>query len=274
VPHSALLLRATVNGALDHTLAPVGRGIADEVAELTSVGTDARSIYASSDDGRMLRFDADGRPVLRFGVGGTSTRPRTDVDSMRDLSLTPAGALLVGRSYLPEEVEQIAVERVRLTGAGLLPARAHRRVLVARRAGRVTVRVPVAAADQRLTAPALFPLEPRVVGTDPEEGIFTPPATIADARAGTVRITGTGGRPAEVRHARVALRRTRHGAAELDLDSGCSEPRTARFEVRGHFVVRSGRRLIRNRSDRARFLVRRCAKGAPVKVLAGRVSVG
>jgi hypothetical protein len=274
VPHHALLLRTSIAGAIDRGYGPVGRGISDDVAELSSLHLDGAHLVAGTgEDDRVVSFDAaTGRPDLRFGVGGVSLRPRQDIDWVNGLTLDGATALIAGRSYLPDELERLNVVRVRLSGTGI-PKPTRRRVTLSRGAGRVAVRVPLAAGDQPLGAPASVPLVPRVVGTDEEAGIFTPAATIADATHGTVRVTATRGR-AEVRGARITLRRIR-AVVGLDLAPvrcGHGVIRTT-VRVRGPFEVRFGKRAVRNRSHVAGFVVRRCGTGPSVRRLAGRLTV-
>jgi hypothetical protein len=149
------------------------------------------------------------------------------------------------------------------------------RVRARRVAGRVTVRTPVSPADQVLRGTIALPLLTKKINGG--DGFFyTPPGGVVGAAGGTVYVSGRGG-AAKVRHARFTLRRAiaPNKIAELDLaPPRCGATRRSRVRLRGGFVVKTGRLVIRNRSHRALVAItRRCGQPTNVTVLQGSASV-
>lgn len=271
-----LLLRMSASGELDDTFADVGRS-AGYVDELTSVQVaPSGTIYASSTDGRVLRFTPSGRSGLHFGVGGVSVAPRIKVFDTAGLVLSGADALYTGDALPPSGFNnRLALGEVQLTGAGTVVPRARIRVRVRRVAGRVTVRTPVSPADQALRGTIGLPLLTKKINGG--DGFFyTPPGGVVGAAGGTAFVSGRGG-AAKVRHARFTLRRAvaRGKIAELDLARPrCGATRRSRVRLRAGFVVKTGRLVIRNRSHRALVAItRRCGRPTNVTVLQGSASV-
>ncbi|HEY2636173.1 MAG TPA: hypothetical protein VGI54_02195 [Solirubrobacteraceae bacterium] len=275
VPVRPLLARLTATGTgIDGSLARVGRGPGD-VDELTGVApTGGGKILASSDDGRVLRFSGSGRPDLRFGAGGTSPAPEIRVFSTAGLTVVGNGAFLGGDSLKPSGFQNnLAVEKVRLTGSGLVRPRRRAFVQLHRTAGHVFVQVPVSPRDQPIGSGVTVPLLTRSINGG--DGFFyTPPGAIAGAGNGTVRVNGVGG-SATVQRARFTLRRITGRIAELNLAKvKCGARRTTRVRLVGKFQLRAGGRTIRNGTRKALFLIRRaCGKQPKVVVLQGKVKV-
>jgi hypothetical protein len=272
-PVRPLLARMSASGAPDGSFAAVGRGPGD-VDELTSVRTAGGRIYASAPDGRVLRFSGAGRPDLRFGAGGTSVPTATQFFDGTGLALLGGGALVAGATPAPTGFDnRLAVTRVKLTGSTLLRPARRARVQLHRAGGKVTVRVPVSPADQPVGRGVTVPLLVRSINGG--DGFhFAPPGAVAGALRGSVTVTGVGG-AAVVRHARFTLRRAAKRIAELDLARPkCGAVRRTSMRLRGPWLIRDGKVIIRNSTHRAVVLVsRRCGTATKVRALRGKVTV-
>lgn len=130
------------------------------------------------------------------------------------------------------------------------------------------VQVPIAAAVQSLRAPVAATLPVAMVNQG-EEGVYSPPATIVYAIAGTARIDRVAG-IALVRGARVTLRRARPAGAVLNINvssHACGGVPTV--TVRGRFVITAGRVRLQTSAQRTQLRVR-CNAPDPITVVACR----
>ena len=275
VPLRPLLVRLSAAGVLDSTFAAIGRGAGSRQSEFTGVRAGgAGRIYVSVPSGEVMRFNGTGRPDQSFGDAGVSPLPPTQLNSMGSLTLAAPNVLVTGAGKFGGNQTPLVVERVRVTGSGVPPARRHYSVQVRRLKKIVAVRPAVGTGDQGLTGAVGALLNGRHISGG-DGFFFTPPAVEVTARRGTARVTGVGGR-ADVRGGRFTLRDAPKGkVAELALfGARCGHPETATINMRGPFRLRTGGLLIANRSHLAKVrLGLRCGHRTTVLVLSGSVRV-